>query len=86
MISVFPIPISSYYIIDSFPLAVCKFGCARYCKAFRGHEVDYGKCPSKKETYYGYKVLALIQTYTCIICGQTKIEQIKAAGKKNSKK
>ena len=46
--------------IDSFPLAVCKFGRARYCKAFRGHGADYGKCPSKKETYYGYKVHALI--------------------------
>ena len=32
----------------------------RYCKAFRGHGADYGKCPSKKETYYGYKVHALI--------------------------
>ena len=60
MISVFPIPVSSYYIIDSFPLAVCKFGRARYCKAFRDHGADYGKCPSKKETYYGYKVHALI--------------------------
>ena len=60
MISVFPIPASSYYIIDSFPLAVCKFGRARYCKAFRGHGADYGKCPSKKETYYGYKVHTLI--------------------------
>ena len=38
MISVFPIPVSSY----------------------RGHGADYGKCPSKKETYYGYKVHALI--------------------------
>lgn len=60
MISVFPIPVSSYYIVDSFPLADCKFGRARYCKAFRGHGADYGKCPSKKETYYGYKVHALI--------------------------
>lgn len=60
MISVFPIPASSYYIIDSFPLAVCKFERARYCKAFRGHGADYGKYPSKKETYYGYKVHTLI--------------------------
>ena len=52
MISVFP--------IDSFPLAVCKFGRARYCRSFRGHGADYGKCPSKKETYFGYKVHALI--------------------------
>lgn len=37
------IPVSSYYIIYSFPLAVCKFGHARYCKMFRGYGVDYGK-------------------------------------------
>ena len=43
MISVFPFPISFYYIIDSFPLAVCKFGRARYSKAFRGRGADYGK-------------------------------------------
>lgn len=60
MISVFPIPVSSYYIIDSFPLAVCKFGRARYCRSFRGYGADYGKCPSKKETYFGYKVHAII--------------------------
>ena len=35
MLSVFPVPVSSYCIIDSFPLAVCKFGRARYCKTFR---------------------------------------------------
>lgn len=37
-----------------------KFGRARYCKVFRNHGADYGKCPSKKETYFGYKVHALI--------------------------
>ena len=47
-------------MIDSFPLAVCKFGRARYCRSFRGHGADYGKCPSKKETYFGYKVHAMI--------------------------
>ncbi|MDE6253342.1 MAG: IS982 family transposase [Lachnospiraceae bacterium] len=60
MIYEFPIPISPYFIIDSFPLAVCKFGRARYCRAFCGYGADYGKCPSKKETYFGYKVYALI--------------------------
>ncbi len=60
MLSDFPVPISPYCIIDSFPLAVCKFGRARYCKVFRDHGADYGKCPSKKETYFGYKVHALI--------------------------
>lgn len=60
MISAFEIPFSNYFVIDSFPLAVCKFGRARYCRSFRGYGADYGKCPSKKETYFGYKVHALI--------------------------
>ena len=33
---------------------------ARYCHSFQGCGADFGKCPSKKETYFGYKVLALI--------------------------
>lgn len=60
MVSVFPIPFSPYFVVDSFLLAVCKFGRARYCKSFRSDGADYGKCPSKKETYFGYKVHALI--------------------------
>ena len=60
MLSVFPVPVSSYCIIDSFPFAVCKFGRARYCKTFRSQGADYGKCPSKKETCFGYKVHALV--------------------------
>lgn len=60
MISAFPIPVSQYFVIDSFPLAVCKFGRARYFRSFRGYGADYGKCPSKKETYFGYKVHAMI--------------------------
>lgn len=42
-----------YVVIDSFPLAVCKLGRARYCRSFRSYGADYGKCPSKKETYFG---------------------------------
>jgi hypothetical protein len=57
---VFPTPASRYFLVDSFPLAVCKFGWARYCRCFRGYGADYGKCPSKKETYFGYKVHALV--------------------------
>ena len=60
LISAFPIPVSQYFVIDSFPLAVCKFGRARYCRSFRGYGADYGRCPSKKETYFGYKVHAMI--------------------------
>ena len=56
----FPIPTSRYFVIDSFPLPVCKFGRARYCRSFRVDGANYGKCPSKKETYFGFKVHALI--------------------------
>lgn len=58
--SAFMMPCSRFFIADSFPLAVCKFGRARYCRSFRGYGADYGKCPSKKETYFGYKVHALV--------------------------
>ena len=51
---------SQYFIIDSFPLKVCKFGRAHFCKTFRWDGADYGKCPSKKETYFGYKIHAMI--------------------------
>lgn len=60
MISAFALPFSKYFVADGFPLAVCKFGRARYCRAFRSYGADYGKCPSKKETYSGYKVHAMI--------------------------
>lgn len=56
----FPIPTSRYFVIDSFPLPVCKFGRARYCRSFRVDGANYGKCSSKKETYFGFKVHALI--------------------------
>lgn len=45
-----------YRIIDSIPIPVCKFGRARFHKTFKGHGATYGKCPSKKETYLGYKL------------------------------
>lgn len=38
------------------PIPVCKFGRARFHKTFRGYGACYGKCPSKKETYLGYKL------------------------------
>ena len=46
-------------IIDSFPLPVCEFGRARFCKTFRGYGANYGYCPSKKLTFFGYKVHVL---------------------------
>lgn len=60
MISAFPILFSNYFVIDGFPLAVCKFGRARYCRSYRGYGTDYEKCPSKKETYFGNKVHSMI--------------------------
>jgi IS5 family transposase len=46
-------------IVDSAPLQVCEFGRARYCRLFSCHGASYGVCPSKKQTYYGYKFHAL---------------------------
>ena len=46
-------------IVDSFPLQVCEFGRARYCRLFACDGASYGRCPSKKHTYYGFKVHAL---------------------------
>ena len=41
-------------------MEVCKFGRAHFCRSFRSDGANYGKCPSKKETYFGFKVHALI--------------------------
>ena len=60
LIQSFPIPSNRYFIIDSFPLPVCRFGRARFCHSFRADGANYGRCPSKKETYFGFKVHALI--------------------------
>lgn len=43
-------------IIDSAPLPVCQFGRAHFHKSFVGHGATFGKCPSKKLTYFGYKI------------------------------
>ena len=43
-------PYSRYLVIDSFPLAVCKFGRARYCQSFRSDGADYGKCITPAST------------------------------------
>lgn len=43
-------------IVDSLPLPVCHFGRAHFHKTFRGYRATYGRCPSKKMTYFGYKI------------------------------
>ena len=60
LLVLFSIPTSHYFIVDSFPLPVCQFGRAPYCHSFRGDGAEYGYCPSKKETYFGYKVHAMV--------------------------
>jgi hypothetical protein len=45
-----------YRIVDSISIPVCKFGRATFHKTFRGYGATYGDCPSKKETYLGYKL------------------------------
>lgn len=40
----FPIPASRYFVFDSFPLPVCKFGRVRYCLFFRADGANYGRC------------------------------------------
>ena len=37
LISVFNIPLNKYFIVDSFPFEVCKFGRARYSRCFRAY-------------------------------------------------
>ena len=52
--------IKNIFIADSFPLEVCKFGRAKFCKSFHEDNASYGKCPSKKQTYFGYKISVLV--------------------------
>jgi len=42
--SAFMMPRNRFFIMDSFPLAVCKFGRIRYCRTFRDIGADYGRC------------------------------------------
>ena len=37
LLSVFYVLESKYFIVDSFPLEVCKFGRARFCRSFRAY-------------------------------------------------
>lgn len=43
-----------FAIVDSFPVAVCKFARARRCKGFRGF-ASYGKDHTIKQTFYGFR-------------------------------
>ena len=48
-------------IIDSMPIPVCTFGRAYFSKLFKDIST-YGYCASKKETYFGLKLHALVTT------------------------
>ena len=48
-------------IIDSMPIPVCKFARSYFSKLFKDIST-YGYCASKKETYFGLKLHALIST------------------------
>lgn len=50
---------SDIYIVDSMPIPVCGFGRAHFSKRFRDIS-SYGYCASKKETYYGLKLHAVV--------------------------
>lgn len=50
---------SDLYIIDSMPIPICGFGRAHFSKRFKDIS-SYGYCASKKETYYGLKLHAIV--------------------------
>lgn len=50
---------SAGYIIDGFPIAVCKLARARRSQVLKA-EADYGYCAAKCEYYYGLKANLLI--------------------------
>lgn len=54
--------VDNVFIVDSFSLEVCKFGRAHFCKLFRAEGATYSKNPSKKQTYFGFKVHAITTT------------------------
>ncbi|MPQ43621.1 IS982 family transposase, partial [Clostridium tarantellae] len=52
---------NSIRIVDSMPVPVCNFGRAYFSKSFKDIS-SYGYCASKKESYFGLKLHALITT------------------------
>jgi hypothetical protein len=48
-------PGQAVWVLDSFPLHVCRFARARYSKCFAG-QADYGRDPVIANTFYGFRV------------------------------
>jgi hypothetical protein len=49
----------AWAMVDSFPLAVCRFGRAPRCRRFRG-EAGFGRDHSAKFTFYGFRLHARV--------------------------
>ena len=47
------------YITDGFPVPMCSFARAKQSKIF-GEDASYGYCTIKKQTYYGFKGMIII--------------------------
>jgi len=55
-------PAEDVFIVDSFPIEVCRFARAkrvRICKENYETAPDYGYCAAQKNTYFGYKLHGL---------------------------
>ena len=55
-------PVEDAFIVDSFPIEVCRFARAkrvRVCKKNVDTAPDYGYCAAQKNTYFGYKLHGL---------------------------
>ena len=50
---------AEFLIVDSMPIPVCEFGRAHFTTCFQDL-AGYGYCASKKKTYYGFKLHALV--------------------------
>ena len=57
------------YIVDGFPIPVCRFRRAKRCQRFKGG-ADFGYCASKGETYYGFESHVMI-TFQGLLVGYT---------------
>lgn len=53
-------------IIDGFPMPICNFRRAHFCKLF-SEFADYGYCASKAQNYYGFKGHLLIDSDGTVI-------------------
>jgi Transposase DDE domain len=54
-------PAEDYYVVDSMPLEICKFGRAKrlsICREAEASSPDYGYCAAHHAHYFGYKLHA----------------------------